>query len=373
MVDPYWLALQRTHGVGNALYRALIETFGDAQAVFSAARGALNRVPGMSAQALEAITRGPDDALLASDSEWLRADGNCVIAIGDERFPALLNEISDPPALLFVRGDPTLLLRPQIAVVGSRNPTPSGIDTARAFAAHLARAGLAITSGLAEGIDAAAHEGALSVPAPTVAVLGTGVDRVYPARHHALAHRVAAQGALVSEFPIGTAAARGHFPRRNRIISGLSLATLVVEAGLRSGSLITARLAAEQGREVMAIPGSIHSPLARGCHTLIRQGAKLVETATDVLEELAPLASFAMDAMAARDTHETPPADDAAAKLLESMGFEPVTVDTLVERTGLTAGAVSSMLLKMEIHGAVAQSPGGRYVRVHPDHRSASQ
>jgi DNA processing protein len=373
MVDPYWLALQRAHGVGNALFRALIETFGDAGAVFSSGRGALSRVPGMSAQALEAITRGPDESLLASDSEWLGADGNYAIAIGDERYPALLNEIADPPALLFVRGDPALLLRPQIAIVGSRNPTPTGVDTARAFAAHLARAGLVITSGLAEGIDAAAHEGALSALAPTVAVLGTGVDRVYPARHRELAHRVAAQGALVSEFPVGTSAAREHFPRRNRIISGLSLATLVVEAGLRSGSLITARLAAEQGREVMAIPGSIHSPLARGCHALIRQGAKLVETASDVLEELAPLASFAMEAMAPPDAQQTPQTDDATAQLLECMGFEPVTVDTLVERTGLTAGAVSSMLLKMEIHGAVAQSPGGRYVRVRSDHRSSSQ
>jgi DNA processing protein len=373
MVDSYWLALQRLRGIGNGLFLELIETFGDARTVFGAARAQLGRVPGMNPAALEAIASGPDERLLASDAEWLASDMNSAIPVGDPRYPALLGEIPDAPALLFVRGNTDLLSCPQIAIVGSRNPTPAGREIAHAFAAHLARTGLVITSGLAEGIDGAAHEGALCANGHTVAVLGTGADRVYPARHRGLAHRVADRGALVTEFPLGTPAARGHFPRRNRIISGLSVATLVVEAGLKSGSLITARLAAEQGRDVMAIPGSIHSPLSRGCHALIRQGAKLVETAQDILEELAPLTEFAVSAIPSASARQTMPPDEESLQLLECMGFTPETVDTLIERTGLTAGAVSSMLLRMELQGTVAQSPGGRYVRVRSDHRPTSR
>jgi DNA processing protein len=277
----------------------------------------------------------------------------------------LLREIPTPPPVLFVRGDPALLSRPQLAIVGTRNPTASGRRTAREFAAHLAGAGLVITSGLALGIDAEAHRGALE-QGWTVAVMGTGPDRLYPARHRELARQIAEQGALVSELPPGTPPNAENFPRRNRVISGLSLGTLVVEAATQSGSLISARLAGEQGREVFAIPGSIHNPMARGCHALIRQGAKLVETGADILEELGPLAAT----VTTPDPHPrdipTSPAvspDPEHAALLALLGESPTAIDTLVERSGLTAEAVSSMLLIMELQGYVA-SAGGFYTRL---------
>jgi len=267
-----------------------------------------------------------------------------------------------------VRGDVQTLKLPQLAIVGSRNPSASGRETARELAKFLSRSGISIISGLAEGIDCAAHQGALEAEGPgvTIAVTGTGLDLVYPRGHRELAHRVAESGALVSEFPPGTKARPEHFPRRNRIISGLSLGTLVVEAALRSGSLITARLAAEQGREVFAIPGSIHNPLARGCHSLIRQGAKLVETASDVLEELGVLIG---SSGARRDEAAPAPISDVELdadyrKLLSEMGFDPISVDHLVQRTGLTADAVSSMLLLLELEGLVSALDGGRYCRV---------
>jgi DNA processing protein len=262
-----------------------------------------------------------------------------------------------------LRGDAALLCAPQLAIVGSRNPSHSGCDNARAFSELLTRAGLVVTSGLALGIDACAHAAALDAGGQTIAVAATGLDRVYPSAHRELAHRIAAQGALVSEFALGTPPRREHFPRRNRLISGRSLGVLVVEAALQSGSLITARLAAEQGREVFAIPGSIHSPLARGCHALIRQGAKLVETAQDVLEELGALAGFVAAPPGANATPPGAPSDPAQQELLELIGYDPVEMDTLIARSGLTPGRVSSMLLLMELRGLIEARPGGRYQR----------
>jgi DNA processing protein len=257
-----------------------------------------------------------------------------------------------------VQGDRALLARPQLAVVGSRNPTPVGRQNATAFARALAQAGLGITSGLALGIDTAAHQGALDAGGTTLAVAGTGLDRVYPPRNRALAHAIAARGALVSEFAVGAGPRAEHFPRRNRLISGMSLGVLVVEAALQSGSLITARLAGEQGREVFALPGSIHSPLARGCHALIRQGAKLVETAQHILEELGPLARAATTA-AAPDRRLVPGLAPLEAQLLECLGYEATHIDALIERSGLTPDAVSSILLALELRGVVLAGPAG--------------
>ncbi len=304
-------------------------------------------------------------------ADWLADPANLALARTDPRYPPQLRDLPGAPATLFVRGDPAVLSLPQLAIVGSRNATPDGRDNARRFAAHLAARGFAITSGLAEGVDAAAHAGALDAGGLTIAVCGTGLDRVYPAGHAGLAARiVAGGGALVSELPPGTGVQRHHFPRRNRLISGLALGTLVVEASLTSGALITARHAAEQDREVFAIPGSIHNPLARGCHRLIRDGAKLVETATDIVEEL----GGALGALAARadaapaEVPADAPADALAndpayAQLVDALGFDPVDVDTLVVRSGLTTGEVSSMLLMLELQGRVQSLSGARYQR----------
>ncbi len=310
-----------------------------------------------------------------STENWLaRGDGH-LLTSADAAYPALLREIPDPPPQLFVRGSVETLSLPQLAVVGSRNATPAGAETAHSFASHLAARGFCITSGLAEGIDAAAHRGALAAGGRTIAVCGTGPDIVYPRQHEALAEEIIASGgAIVSEFAPGTPVFRSNFPRRNRVISGLAVGTLVVEASLRSGALITARHAMEQGREVFAIPGSIHNPVARGCHRLIRNGAKLVETAADIVDELGGLlASLRADEPAGTAQFTLNPlsgnADDAAgsdadyARLLASMAWDPVDVDTLVTRSGLTIGEVSSMLLLLEMQGSVRALSGGRYLR----------
>lgn len=361
---PYWLGLHRLQGVGNTKLLTLIEHFKSAEAIFGGHRADLSAILGDHPDAIASIQKGPDRSMLEADLAWLQQDHNHLISILDTGYPPLLREIPDPPGLLYVRGQPSLLADPQLAIVGSRNPTPHGVETSQQFAAHLCQAGLTITSGLALGIDAAAHEGALQCGGNTIAITGTGLDRVYPASHHDLAHRIAEHGALVSEFPLGTPPQRGNFPRRNRIISGISLGTLVTEAALRSGSLITARLAADQGREVFAIPGSIHSPLSRGCHQLIRQGAKLVETATDILEELPPLAATWVQPDNAK-SGQTGAADIAPelTTLLACIGHEPVGPDMLVKRSGLTAAQVSSMLSQMELLGLVSICPGGFYMR----------
>ena len=342
-------------------FARLLDHFGSAAAAFAASRDEWARLE-LPAPALDYL-RAPDWRGVEQDLAWLKQPNSHLLARDDPRYPPLLRQIPYPPPLLFVHGDPTWLRAPQLAVVGTRNPTPLGRETAQRFAAYLAEAGMVITSGLALGIDAAAHQGALAGGGPTIAVMGTSLDRVYPAKHRDLAHAIAAQGALVSEFPIGTAAAAGNFPQRNRLISGLALGVLVVEAAAQSGSLITARQAVEQGREVFAIPGSIHNPLAKGCHALIRQGAKLVETAADILEELGSLASAGA---AALETAPTAMAtlDDDYRQLLTAIDDQGSGVDTLVERCALTAEAVSSMLLILELEGYVAATPGGLYCRL---------
>jgi len=297
------------------------------------------------------------------ERDWLQDPDHHQLRLGEDAFPELLAQIPGPPSLLYVIGDPELLHLPALAIVGSRNPTSAGKHNAFEFARHLGSAGFCIVSGLAQGIDEQAHRGALAAGTPTIAFLGHGIDRVYPACNLELAHEIASRGALVSEFPLGTPPHKSLFPQRNRLISGSSFGTLVVEAARRSGSLITARLAAEQGREVFAIPGSIHNPLSRGCHKLIQQGAKLVETADDIVAELGPLARHVMQS--AEESKElessTVTGDDEYTGLLKFLGHDPSSADELVGRSGLTIDQVSSMLLILELEGKVEKLSGGRY------------
>jgi DNA processing protein len=349
-----WLRLTLTPGIGGETQRKLLAAFGLPEAIFAAGRLAVRAVAGQRAEALFDFEPG---AAVDRGIAWAEQPNQHIIVLGDPDYPASLLEIPDPPTLLYVRGSPALLAGRGLAVVGSRNATPQGQQTAEAFARTLAAHGLTIVSGLALGIDAAAHRGALAAGGATVAVIGTGADRVYPARNRELALAVAERGAIVSEFPLGTPAVAANFPRRNRIISGLARGVLVVEAAPESGSLITARLAAEQGREVFAIPGSIHSPVARGCHKLIKQGAKLVETAADVLEE------FGGAGAALPGPDEAPVADDAHP-VLAAIGHAPCPLDDLVERTGLAADTLLGELLALELAGRVAALPGNRYQRL---------
>lgn len=322
----------------------------------------------------EGVTRARADAeRVAAIRDWLAADEtHHLVARGDPHYPAALEDLPDAPAALFARGRVAALGEPQIAMVGSRTPTTGGRQNARAFARHLAAQGLGITSGLALGVDGEAHRGALDANGVTIAVLGSGIDRLYPPEHASLAGEIVAGGGLIlSEWLPGTEPRRGHFPRRNRLISGLACGVLVVEASVKSGSLITARLAGEQGRDVFAIPGSIHNPLARGCHHLIREGAKLVETGQDVLEELAPTLRRQLEATAPATAAGTGPAPEASPSLrdpeqqriLDLLGHDPQPADTLIEASGLTAGEVSSILLMLELAGEVSTLPGGLYVR----------
>ncbi len=299
---------------------------------------------------------------IISQQEWLTEPNHHVVTAATDDYPDLLEPLPDHPEMFFVNGNLDVLHLPAIAIVGSRNPTRAGLQNAYEFARHLGGCGFCVVSGLAQGIDTAAHRGALAANAPTIAVLGHGIDRVYPAANRALATDIATHGALLSEFPLGSAPRREHFPQRNRLISGLSLGTLVIEAAKRSGSLITARLAGEQGREVFAIPGSIHNPLARGCHQLIRQGAKLVETADDILNELAPLIDRLMQNQTNGEPAEPRIERDADyQRLLNALGFDPASVDQLVETSGLTIDQVSSMLLILELEGEVEALHGGLF------------
>jgi DNA processing protein len=353
-----WLKLSLTPGLSGEAMRRLLGLYGDPQRVFAASHSELaGHVSGPVASALKT---GDVGAAVSAAERWLEDPANGLLTLADSLYPAQLLQIPDPPPLLYVKGRAELLSRPAIAVVGSRNATAQGAANAEAFARALADAGLTVVSGLALGVDAAAHRGGIAGSASSVAVLGTGADIVYPARNRALAHELAARGALVSEFPLGTAALPANFPRRNRLISGLALGCLVVEAAADSGSLITARLAAEQGREVFAIPGSIHSPLAKGCHALIRQGAKLVESARDILEELRlPAAASAPVPPAA------PAVPDARARLLlEALGHDACDLDTLAARCGLPAGELAALLTQLELDGHVAALPGGLFQRV---------
>ena len=299
----------------------------------------------------------------AHNSEWLDGPNHHLIEAGSADMPELLSQIPDPPTLLYVVGQKDALHLPSLAIVGSRNPTRGGIQNAYEFSRHLAGAGFCIVSGLAHGIDTAAHKGALDAGGNTVAFLGHGIDRVYPAENRELAHRIAAEGALCSEYPLGSPPRREHFPQRNRLISGLSLGTVVVEAARRSGSLISARLAAEQGREIFAIPGSIHNPLSRGCHQLIKQGAKLVESAEDIVSELSPLVGHLMQNADRPETRATPTVERDAdyETLLATLSYDPASANQLAEHSGLTIDQVSSMLLILELEGKVQMQAGGRY------------
>lgn len=348
-----WLRLTLIPGIGGETQRKLLAAFGLPEAIFAAGRLATRAVVGDRADLLFDFDPAEDvDRNLA----WASQPGQRIVTLADADYPRALLEIADPPSVLYVRGNIELLHRRGLAVVGSRNATPQGVQTAENFSRALAAQGLTIISGLALGIDAAAHRGALAAGGKTIAVIGTGADRIYPARNRDLALAIAEHGAIVSEFPLGTPAIASNFPRRNRIISGLSRGVLVVEAAPESGSLITARLAAEQGREVFAIPGSIHSPVARGCHRLIKQGAKLVETAQDVLEEFGNYPEPA-DVPAVLS-------DECENAVLSALGHDPCTLDDLVERTGLTADRLLTELLTLELAGSIATLPGNRYQRL---------
>jgi len=366
----YWLALAGINGIGAVTAEHLIRLAGSPATLFHSTVADLMSA-GVRPPLAEALAR-PDWSAVDRACDWLEAGSDHdLLCLGDSDYPECLRQIPDPPLVLFLRGPRQILGQALFGIVGSRNPTPDGMEIAGAFAARLSDAGLVVTSGMALGIDAAAHEGAMRAGGKTIAIAGCGPDRVYPKSHAHLAERIRGSGALVSEFFPGTPPLADHFPRRNRLISGMSLGVMVVEAAKRSGSLITARYAAEQGREVFAIPGSIHNPQARGCHHLIKQGAKLVETVQDILEEL--------PAVPHREQSATPSAGDAqgalqvddlsndSMQLLEMMGTAPVSVDRLVERSGLTADSVSSILLLLELRGLVASQPGGTYSRLQRD------
>jgi DNA processing protein len=359
-----WLALSLTRGLGGESARRLLKEFGSPDTVFAASTSSLKSV--VKADIAAEISKGIADDAVAPALAWLEDGNNHIVTLADSDYPQSLLNIPDPPLLLYVKGRLDLLNRAALAVVGSRSATPQGISNAEAFAKSLSDAGLCIISGLAHGIDAAAHRGALrgqgNHHGSSIAVVGTGLDKVYPAANRDLAHALAQQGALISEFPLGTPPLAANFPRRNRLISGMSLGCLVVEASLQSGSLITARLALEQGRDVFAIPGSIHAPQSKGCHALLKQGAKLVETAQDILEELGSL--LVAPAPAANSAGPDSEGQDDAA-LLGHLGFDPVDVETLSVRCGLTVSQLSAMLLTLELNGRLSVLPGGLYQRIH--------
>ena len=347
----------------RASLRKLLEHFdGDYQRICRSSTSDL-RSNGLSDQAISKI-KSRQHPQVARDLSWSAGDHHHLVRYDQDSYPGLLRQISDFPILLYASGDLQLLQEPQIAIVGSRNSTPGGTQTAFDFSSQLASSGLIVTSGMALGIDASAHRGAINATGKTIAVTATGLDLVYPGRHRELAGQIVEQGLMVSEFPLGTRPRAEFFPQRNRIISGLAVATLVVEAASRSGSLITARLAAEQGREVYAVPGSIHNPQTRGCHQLIRDGATLVETPGDVVAELSGLMSFVFEEQNQEATTSLKPLDREHRQLLETIGYDPVNCDILVERSGLTIEQLSSMLLVLELSDLIQSAPGGCFVRI---------
>jgi DNA processing protein len=352
-----WLALDLIPGLGPENFRRLLSQFGPPGSVISQSAAALAPVVGV--KLAEAIARGGEASRLSFALSWLEQADNHILTLADEDYPRSLLQTADPPVLLYLKGRRELLRRPAIAIVGSRNATPVGCQNAEAFAKALSEAGLTVVSGLALGIDAAAHRGGLQGSSSSIAVVGTGLDLIYPARNKELARDLAAQGLIVSEFSLGTPAIAANFPRRNRIISGMSKGVLVVEAALASGSLITARLAGEQGRDVFAIPGSIHSPFSKGCHHLIKQGAKLVDDATDILIELGFENHSAIE-----DTSNQTVIEHASGPLLKMLGYDPVTVESLISLSGLPTEAVLGQLTQLELEGAVASMPGGKYQRI---------
>ena len=351
-----WIKLGLVAGLTPSGFRKLLASLATPEAICAADHATLVR--SVSADVAAAVVRGPDPRRLEATLRWLEEPGNQVVTFADHAYPRLLLEITDPPPLLYVKGKPDLLDGAALAVVGSRNASQQGRVNAQAFSQELSQGGFTIISGLALGIDAAAHLGGLAAASSSIAVVGTGLDIVYPARNRDLAHQLAEQGALVSEFALGTPALASNFPRRNRLISGLARGCLVVEAALQSGSLITARYALEQGREVFAVPGSIHSPLSKGCHQLIKQGAKLVESSQDILEEFGA---------AVRVRNTTTAVDTETVQeipILAALGYDPLDLDTLCERSGLTPDSASAMLLTLELEGVVSRLPGGKFQRV---------
>lgn len=353
----YWVSLQLIQGLGGQGICKLLQAFGSPVKIFDASHQQLSAV--ISENIAHQIVHGPNLEHAQATIDWLQLPGNHFITLADSHYPKKLLEISDPPPVLYAKGDLACLSMSAIAIVGSRNASVQGEKNAEAFAQALAMEGLCIISGMALGIDAAAHRGAITAAGKTIAVVGTGLDIVYPAKHRDLAHQIVAQGLIISEFPLGTPSRPQNFPRRNRIISGLSLGCLVVEANVQSGSLITARLAAEQGREVFAIPGSIHSPISKGCHKLIKQGAKLVDQLKDITDELLPnLIGTPISVMKNENFNED---EDA---LLAIMGFDPIDVELLIERSNLTGEDLSAKLLMLELENKIASLPGGRYQRI---------
>lgn len=383
------LKLWRTPGIGPMSMRRLIQQFGSADAVFNV-NGQLLQTTGLKPPVIAAIQTPATDTIVGAEADlaWYHAMAHRHILTPEhEHYPTLLTDIDAPPPLLFAVGQTALLQDPQLAIIGSRNPSREGRENARAFAFYLAEHGLTITSGLAEGIDASSHQAALDCGGATIAVVATGLDMVYPSQNRKLAEHISQSGLILSEYPIGTKPLPQHFPRRNRIISGLSVGTLIVEATLKSGSLVTAKHAMEQGREVFAIPGSIHNPMAKGCHQLIRQGAKLVETAQDILEEIAPqLASYLhentstslkQDSSKLSRSSPSNPSPKAAfemewdmdedhQRILSALGSSPLPIDQIIVNTGLTTEVVSSILLMLELQGYVVACGGGHYMRQTP-------
>jgi DNA processing protein len=354
-----WLALDLIPGLTATQLRRLLREFESPESILRQSPASLSRI--VSATVAAAIHAGADPEKLRAAEEWLTAENNHLLTLADSDYPRALLEIADPPPLLYLKGRRQLLGATGIAVVGSRNATPVGLQNAEAFSRALSAAGLTIISGMALGIDAAAHRGGLDGGASSIAVVGTGLDLVYPARNRALAHELAEKGLIISEFSLGMPAMAANFPRRNRIISGLARGVLVVEAALQSGSLITARQAGEQGRDVFAIPGTIHSPFSKGCHQLIKQGAKLVDDANDILGELGW--AGAVTSRASAQTESTPVVDDAEP-ILNAMGYDPVSLDALMERVALSADQVTARVTELEITGVIAALPGGKYQRL---------
>jgi len=375
-----WIRLWRVSGIGSKKFQLLLDYFDSPAVVFASNTSQITQAGLSQKDANSILDQKNNDDAAKLDLDWLAgSDQHHIITLNSPEYPQRLKQINDAPALLYVHGNLSVLQDPQLGIVGSRNPTQGGHNNAYEFAKHLAQTGLCITSGLALGIDGAAHQGAIDGNGPTIAVIATGIDRVYPAKHRELAHKIVENGAIVSEFPVGTHPDSRHFPRRNRIISAMSYGVLVVEAALKSGSLITARLAMEQNREVFAIPSSIHSPLAKGCHQLIRQGAKLVETAEDILEEMAGVidlndhssANKQFDTLSST-SNETPSSDTESennidqeqSDLLNAMGYDPISIDQLVVATDLDAASIAAMLLILELQNYVAGNGGGTYTRL---------
>ena len=362
-----WIALNQTLGLGNAALCMLLTKFGSPDAIYSASISQLREV--VDDDIARKISQGVNVDAITPTLDWLKKDNAHIVTLADSEYPQKLLEISNPPAVLYAIGHLRWLNHPSIAMVGSRSATPQGEKNAEEFAASLCQAGLCIVSGMALGIDGAAHRGALKAKngqanGATIAVVGTGLDIVYPARHRDLAHKIAERGLIISEFPLGTPSKAQNFPRRNRLISGLSLGCLVVEANIDSGSLITARLATEQGREVFAIPGSIHSPVAKGCHQLIKQGAKLVENTQDILEEIKNLLPAHSPNGLTTDVIESAETSLEAYTVLDLMGFDAVNFDHLQQLSALTTEALSAMLMMLELDGKVTVLNGNKYQRL---------